>query len=543
MSIEIIITLLSGLGAFLVGFKILSESIEKLATRKLKNLFNKTSKNKLVGVGIGLGTTAIVQSSSATTVMVVGFVNAGVMSLAQATTIIMGANIGTTVTAQIVALQSFDLVKYASVLAAIGIFMNLMLKSDRKKTVGYALAGLGLVFVGLNVMSEAMAGFKDNEAIISAFKVISNPFLLLLLGILFTALVQSSSAVTSIIISLSCAGVVIGNGGNSVLFLILGTNIGTCITAIISSIGANKNAKRASLIHLMFNVFGSIIFMIFLLLVPNFMDDFLAKIFSEETTRIAMFHTLFNVTCTIIFLPLSNYFVKLSLILIKDDKNSDTIMHYMDERLLSTPFIALTQIKKEIGRLEKLSVDAMDLAFSDFVIPTDKHNSEVINQIKKNTLLNEEIIKYLITLSSKDITIEARQSISFYHHTLSDIMRINEIADNIMKYTKDRIDNNLDFKEEVIESVKYMYDKVKELSLLAYRYFTNDEINLKNNVDTIENEIDDLKQKLIEDHINRLNANQCRAENCNTFICLVSNLERVADHLTNMTNEDLYATI
>lgn len=543
MSIEIIITLLSGLGAFLVGFKILSESIEKLATRKLKNLFNKTSKNKLVGVGIGLGTTAIVQSSSATTVMVVGFVNAGVMSLAQATTIIMGANIGTTVTAQIVALQSFDLVKYASVLAAIGIFMNLMLKSDRKKTVGYALAGLGLVFVGLNVMSEAMAGFKDNEAIISAFKVISNPFLLLLLGILFTALVQSSSAVTSIIISLSCAGVVIGNGGNSVLFLILGTNIGTCITAIISSIGANKNAKRASLIHLMFNVFGSIIFMIFLLLVPNFMDGFLAKIFSEETTRIAMFHTLFNVTCTIIFLPLSNYFVKLSLILIKDDKNSDTIMHYMDERLLSTPFIALTQIKKEIGRLEKLSVDAMDLAFSDFVIPTDKHNSEVINQIKKNTLLNEEIIKYLITLSSKDITIEARQSISFYHHTLSDIMRINEIADNIMKYTKDRIDNNLDFKEEVIESVKYMYDKVKELSLLAYRYFTNDEINLKNNVDTIENEIDDLKQKLIEDHINRLNANQCRAENCNTFICLVSNLERVADHLTNMTNEDLYATI
>ena len=251
--------LLGGLGVLLYGFKVLSESIEKLANDKLRGWFSKTSgTSRFAGLGIGLVTTTIIQSSSATTVMTVGFVNAGVMSLTMATAVIMGANIGTTITAQIAALSAFEFAAFLLPLAAIGIFMDMLCKNDKVKTVGMILGGLGLVFVALDVMSTSMDVFKQSQWFVDALQAISNPFLLILLGMGFTALVQSSSAVTSIIVALVSGGnVIIGDGGNSVLFLILGTNIGTCITAILSAIGANTNAKRAALIHLMFNVFGT----------------------------------------------------------------------------------------------------------------------------------------------------------------------------------------------------------------------------------------------------------------------------------------------
>ncbi|HIW03993.1 MAG TPA: Na/Pi symporter, partial [Firmicutes bacterium] len=249
--------LLGGLGVLLFGFKVLSESIEKLANDKLRGWFGKTSgTGRFAGLGIGLVTTTIIQSSSATTVMTVGFVNAGVMSLTMATAVIMGANIGTTITAQIAALSAFEFSAFLLPLAAIGVFMDMLSKNDKVKTIGMILGGLGLVFVALDVMSSSMAVFKSADWFANALQAITNPFLLILLGMGFTALVQSSSAVTSIIVALvSGGGVIIGDGGNSVLFLILGTNIGTCITAILSSIGANTNAKRAAFIHLMFNVF------------------------------------------------------------------------------------------------------------------------------------------------------------------------------------------------------------------------------------------------------------------------------------------------
>ena len=264
-----IVKVLAGTGVFLVGVSMLTANIEQLATSKIRKIFNKTANKKLVNVGIGTLTTAFIQSSGVTTVLIVGFVNVGLINLAQATALIMGANIGTTITAQIAALSAFPITTYLELLSFIGIMIAMLCQKDRTKKVGYIIAGLGLVFIGLKIMSDAMQ--TNRETLQGIFEVVTNPFFLLFIGILVTAIVQSSSATTSVIIAMSVAGLTIGTGRNEVLYIILGTNIGSCVTALMSSFGASPNAKRASLIHLLFNVFGSVLFFIFLILFPNFM--------------------------------------------------------------------------------------------------------------------------------------------------------------------------------------------------------------------------------------------------------------------------------
>ena len=267
---ESIVMILAGCGAFLLGFKLLSDNMEKIAGSSLKMLFNKTSDKKWVGVGMGAVSTAVVQSSGVTTVMVVGFVNAGIMSLKQAAAVIMGANIGTTITAQLAALQALPIDSIFIFLVFIGVMMEMFAKSDKIKSIGLALTGLGMVFFGLEVMSGEMKNYAQNEAVTGLLASLENPFLLLFFGIAFTALVQSSSAVTTVIIGMASAGLIIGGGGNAVLYIILGSNIGSCVTAIISSIGTSVNARRASMIHFMFNVIGTRIFMTMLLIWKDF---------------------------------------------------------------------------------------------------------------------------------------------------------------------------------------------------------------------------------------------------------------------------------
>ena len=300
--------LLAGLGVFLVGCKLLSDNMEKLATKKIKSLFLKTSDKKLVGVGIGCATTALVQSSGLTTVMVIGLVNAGIMTLFQAATIIIGANIGTTITAHIASLQTFKFIEIAIGFTGIGALINVFTSKEKLKTVGNILSGLGLIFVGLILMQQAMSFLKTNQAVVDLLASIQNPFLLFAIGIIFTALIQSSSAITSIIISMAAAGILIGGGGNAVLFIILGSNIGSCATSLLSSVGASTNAKRSSIIHLLFNTFGAIIFFILLAAWPNFMAQTFEKLFPSPATQIAMFHTFFNVVCAILFLPFTSGF-------------------------------------------------------------------------------------------------------------------------------------------------------------------------------------------------------------------------------------------
>ena len=534
------IELLAGLGAFLLGFKILSDNIERLATNKLRRWFDKTSKSRLAGVGIGAGVTAIIQSSSATTVMVVGFVNVGLMSLYQATAIIMGANIGTTITAQIASLQAFNFIGFITVFTCVGVFMEMLSKNEKVKAVGLMLAGLGLVFLGLECMSGAMEIFRDSLKFREFLQSVGNPFLLLLIGVGFTALVQSSSAVTSIVIVMVGSGMTIGNGGNDVLFLILGSNIGTCITAILSSIGANTNAKRASLIHLMFNVFGSVIFTTFLLCWPSFMDMTLARWFTAPETQVAMFHTFFNVICTIIFLPFTKVFVKIATTVIRDKKTAaggvkaagKPAATLLDARFLGTPSIAIAQANKETAIMAGLAMESLDTAFKAFLEGDESAKAKVEEINGKVAETGRQIVDYLIKISSTDVMTEDEKTISAIHHATGDILRIGELADDITKYTRNCKRDGIEFSAGVIRSLEQMYEKITDLYQNTLEVFDNKDITALKAVDATEEEIDNSRRTIINDHIKRLNEGKCKPESSGVFINLVGNLERAADHLT-----------
>lgn len=538
--LDVIVPFIAGLGTFLIGCKLLSDNIEMLANNKIKGLFNKSSKSKLMGVGIGATTTAIVQSSSATTVLVVGLVNAGVMSLFQATTIIMGANIGTTVTAFLV---SLPIAEIAMLFALIGIFMSMLSKKPVFKTLGIALAGLGLIFIGLGSMSDAMKEIAkpiddpntvelEMNFIQKALGSIGNPFLLLLLGIIATAIVQSSSAMTAIIISMAGSGLVIGNGGNDVLFVILGTNIGTCITALLSSIGATPNGKRASLIHFMFNFFGSVIFTIILLIWKDFMDGVLIRLIPDPKMQIAIFHILFNVTCTLVFLPFTNIFVKLSKLVIKDKKQEEIKIINMDERMLQYPSVALGQLTREMSRMGYEAINVLDLSINDFLNKTETNTSIVKETNIKLELMNKEVIAYLVKISSAQVTYNEEKMISSFHHNLNDIMRIGEIADNITKYTNGVVKENLEFSDAVKLEIGKMNELIKELHLLTDMTFNSRKTDLMDQINSIEEQVDDMRSKLVNDHLDRLKAGKCQPQSSGVFINLVNNLERAADHLT-----------
>lgn len=527
-----IVKLLSGLGVFLIGFKLLSENIEKLANSGLKKLFKKTSNNRFIGVGIGALVTAIIQSSSAATIMIVGFVNAGVMDLFQATAMIMGANIGTTITAQIVSLNAIPVAEVLMIFSFVGLFGNMLAKRDKTKTIFMSLAGLGMVFLALSFMSDSMNIFKESQVFLDVLSSVNNPFLLLLIGMIATAILQSSSAVTTIIISMLMAGLVIGDSNsNAVLYVILGTNIGTCVTALISSIGANANAKRASLIHLMFNVFGALIFFIVLLCWPSFMQMTFRRWFPNlPGTQIAMFHTAFNVIVTILFLPLINVFVKISKLIIPDKKNA-VIKTYLDNRFLKTPAIAIQQTANESLRLGKMAIDTLNLSIEGFV----NKSLDAENQIRDNILnieqMNEAILKYVLKISSLEISDDDEAYIASIHHIIIDFTREAEIADNIIKYTKKAINENLTFTEAVNEGVIKLKDKLNQQFAIVNKLYQdlNDEFIKES--DTLENEIDNLRSVLIDDHIKRLEDGKCSPSSNSLFINLISNLERAGDHL------------
>lgn len=521
------VKLLAGTGVFLVGVHLLTVNIEQLATGKIKDLFSKTADKRLVNVGVGVASTALIQSSGVTTVLIVGFVNVGIMNLYQATAMIMGANIGTTITAQIASLSAFSITTYIQLLVFVGIMMSMVCKKDGNKKAGMITAGLGLIFIGLSLMSDSM---KDNRAVIQGvFETVTNPFLLFLIGIFLTALVQSSSAITSVIIAMSVAGLTIGTGGNEVLFIILGTNIGSCVTALMSSASAGANAKRASLIHFMFNTFGSVIFFVILICVPQFMEITFAKWFSSPATQIAMFHTFFNVVCTVVFMPFCNVFVKISEVLIKEKKTVSVTN--LDERMLTSPSIAITQIEKEMLLLSDTAMAAFRTAYQSF----DKADTSLIVSAQKQIMAAGEIysrvISYLVQLSAQS-NLADEQRIADLHNNLGDIMRIAEIADNFTKYTKKTVEDKLEFSDSVKAELREMVGSIERLYKLTSELISDKNSNLLVDIDFEENKIDNYRKRLINDHIRRLNEGKCKPESSGVFINLVSNIERLGDHLT-----------
>lgn len=536
-----VIMMLAACGAFLVGFKFLSDNMEKLAGKSLKKLFNKTSDKKFVGVGIGAVSTAVVQSSGVTTVMVVGFVNAGIMSLYQAATMIMGANIGTTITAQLAAFSSFDIAPFFISLLFIGVMMEMLSKSDKIKMIGLVLAGLGLVFFGLDIMSSAMSPYKESEAVRNVLTSLNNPFLLLLFGIVFTALLQSSSAVTTIIIAMASQGLIIGGGGNAVLYMILGSNIGSCVTALISSIGTSVNARRASMMHLLFNVTGTLIFTVMLLIWSkgvvgsDFYEVTFMRWFGVATTQIAMFHTFFNVTCTLMFLPFTKVLVAVASKIIKEKKQVEEKapweLIFMDKRLLNTPSVALGQLKKETFRMADMAMDNLQKAFNGF-IDRDLDMIETVNMANETVAkVGEQISDYLVQVSAVGLSLSDEKTVSALHTDIGDIARISELADNFTKYTRREVKENLVFSEGINEKLSLMHQKLHEAYGLVKQIVLEDKKDLVSVADGVEEEIDNMRRELVAEHITRLGQGKCRPENNTIFINLVANLERVGDHL------------
>ena len=534
-----VITILAGCGVFLLGFKLLSDNMEKLAGNGLKRLFNKTSDKKLVGVGLGAAATAVVQSSAITTVMVIGFVNTGIMSLKQAATIIMGANIGTTITAQIVALQAFNLNVFFMALAFIGMAMNMFSKKDKVRLAGIALAGLGIVFVGLDVMSGAMEGEMIHAALETVLSKATNPVFLLFIGIAFTALIQSSSAVTTIIIAMAMQGLIVGGGGNAVLYVILGSNIGSCVTALISSIGTSVNARRASIIHLLFNVIGAVIFMVVLLIFPQFQAKTFERWFSSPETQIAMFHTFFNVLCTLMFLPFTNVLVKLAMLIVPETKTEEKAEEtesgakfvYMDKRFLNSPALAISQLKKETFRMADMAMASLATAFNGFIRRDVSTVEKVAANNEQIADLSKSISDYLVKVSAAGPSLEDEKKISALHNNVGDIVRISELADNLTKYTRKTINENLTFSPVVGTKLSEMYALLQEQYSLVKRIVLMKEYNIMNESDETEDRVDNMRRSLIADHIDRMQRGECNAENNPVFINLVSNLERVGDHL------------
>lgn len=534
--IEAVIGLLAGLGALLIGFKLLSDNIEKLATSGLKKLFNKTSKNRWVGIGIGAAVTAIIQSSGASTIMIVGFVNAGLMSLFQATAMIMGANIGTTITAQIASLGSFDVALYATLLAFIGAFMNMLCKKEKPKTIGLALAGLGLVFVSLDAMKQSMSVFSGSDAFTNLLQNVNNPFLLLFIGIGLTALLQSSSALTTILIAMVTAGLTIGRGPNDIIYVVLGTNIGSCVTALLSSFGASINGKRASIIHLMFNTFGSLVFFIVLLLWPNFMENtFMTWFPNAPGTQIAMFHTFFNVLFTLLFCPFVNVFVFLAKKIIPDKKEK-LQESLIDDRFLSTPTVALEQAAKEVVRMGRLSMDTLNLGIDAFIAGDMEKTPEIQDKVNMITKINENIVSYLVKISSSTSTKKDEEMLAVLHSTVNDLYRSAEIADNMTKYTKHLVQDQLVFSDIVFEQIKQIQTKLNEQYENVEFILLDKQYYLVGRIDELEDEIDALRSKLFKDHVTRLEKGECSLASSSVFINLVSNLERAGDHFHSLAH-------
>ncbi len=530
------IWLLAGVGVFIVGMNFLSNALEKSAGSGMKKLLSKISNNRFKGVGVGAGVTAIVQSSSATSVMVIGLVNAGVMSLMQAAPIIMGANIGTTITGVLIALKNdyFDMLMY--LLAFAGVMMGFF-KSEKVKLAGNLCCGLGLIFVGLNVMSseQAFGNPLVEELFMNIFQKIDFPLLLILVGVVFTALLQSSSAATGVVITMVGTGVL---PLELALFIVLGANIGTCVTALLASIGANANSKRVAFIHFIFNVLGTAMFTIVIWILKDAVVNLLVGLFpgADATSlqmRVSVFHVVFNVTTTCLLLPFVKQLVKLSCIVIKDkEEREEMSLQFVDERLFTMPTVALMQVKKEMDSMFALveeniaqSFTAMDEPSGDYRVITD--NEKCIN------FTNKALTKYLIKLSAVVERSDERK-IGAYFHVLNDLERIGDHAENFYEIALEMKDKKLVFSDEAKGEIFEMRESVMQMFALAKQAFEDLKKDCLPQLTELENKVDGMKKTLTANHFTRLAEGRCHVEHSPYYSSVVAGLERVADHLVNV---------
>ncbi len=524
--------LLAGLGVLMTGMKMLSDGLERSAGSSMRKLFGKISNNRFASIGVGAVATILVSSSAATTVMVIGFVNAGLMTLLQATAIIMGANIGTTLTGVIIALSGFSLSTYMAILAFVGVVMTMVTKNDTVKKIGSAITGLGLMFVGLTFMSDAFKSEKISSTLHTVFRKVDFPLVLILIGIVCTALFQSSAAMTAIVVTMTGAHII---PMESALFVVLGTNIGTCVTAILASFGASTNAKRTAVIHLLFNAIGTVLFTTFIWIFKRQAVHLLAMMSGSEQMQVALFHVLFNVITTALLIPFMKPLTRLATLLVRDKKDdSAPKMYYIDDRILHTPPIAVAQVLKEVSHMGQMAQENLDRGFQCIVDGSLTEREKILQTEEKINFVNKGVARYLIKMASLNLPRSDEKLVGALHHVISDIERIGDHAENFLEEAIEMQENGIVFSDDALDELKNMYAKVLYMFERSMSVFENRDTRGLKEISDLESEVDMLKKVLGNNHIARLNSGNCSVECGTHFNTIIAALERVADHLTNV---------
>ena len=555
-----ILTLVGGLAMFLYGMQVMGDGLEKLSGGKLEKILENLSSNRIKAVLVGAAVTAIIQSSSATTVMVVGFVNSGIMHLSQAVGFIMGANIGTTVTAWILSLAGIESSNFfvrllnpssfSPILALVGVIFIVFLHNEKKKDIGNIMVGFAVLMFGMNTMSGAVKPLAEVPEFTNILLKFSNPVLGVLAGALLTAVIQSSSASVGILQALCVTGAV---RYGAALPIIMGQNIGTCITAMLSSIGATKNAKRAAIVHLYFNIVGTVAFMIVFYLLNGFLHfSFINEV--AGPAGIAVIHSAFNVIATVVLLPFGNLLVKMACATVRDTKEEKAVsaedqeFMILESRFLVNPGIAIEQSKTAAKKMAEQSRNALKLSFGllDYF---DEETAFRVEKIEaKVDRYEDELGTYLIKLNQKDLSLEDSHSLSIMLHCIGDFERISDHALSIMKSAKEMAEKNTGFSERAVKELHIMERAVSDIVDKAYRVFADQDMRLAEEIEPLEEVIDELSRELKRRHINRLRAGECTIEMGFILSDITTCLERIADHCSNIgvcvtqVREDLYDT-
>ena len=540
MSIFDVLTMIGGLCLFLFGMNIMGEALEKKAGGSLRNLLSRITANKALGFLTGIGVTAVIQSSSATTVMVIGLVNAGVMTLMQATPIIMGANIGTTITGVLVALKNdvFNMAMY--LLAFAGVMMGFV-KKEKVQIAGSLCSGLGLIFVGLNIMSspDAFGNALVKELFTGIFSAIGFPLLLILVGAVFTALLQSSSAATGVVITMVGTGVL---SLDLALFIVLGANIGTCVTALLASVGASTNSKRVALIHFTFNTIGTIVFAALIWIFQKPAVALLTTLIPGEDPmslqmRVSVFHVIFNVTTTCLLLPFVKQLVAFSHVVIpeKEEKKPTHALRYVDDHLLAMPPAAMVQAKLEIDYMLSLAEENTRLSLNAIRTGSSQDGAAISENEDRIDFINSALTAFLIKLSAApQISVQDKATIGAYFHVLNDLERIGDHALNFYELSQEMKQKELVYSQTAQDEIGSMCGKIMDMFAVARDAFVNLDHSRLGELTAFENQVDDTKDRLTANHFTRLSTNSCSVTHSPYFTSTVMGLERVGDHLVNV---------
>ena len=533
MSISIVLTMAGGLGLFLFGMDLMSESIEKVAGAKLRRILEIFTSNRFMGMIVGIIFTGIVQSSSACTVMVVSFVNSGLMNLYQAAGVIFGANIGTTVTSQLV---SFNLSEIAPLILLAGVVIMMFCKKQSVKKIAEVVIGFGILFVGLSTMSQAMEGMKNVPAVVNMLQSLKNPFLATLVGMVLTAVIQSSSVTVSIVLLLASQGLL---ALPITLYIILGCNIGSCATALLASMSGKKDAKRAALIHFLFNVIGTVIIYIVLLVAEEPVVNMIHAISHDNARFVANAHTIIKVFQVLILFPFSNQIVKLACMCVpgEDKKISyreNYQLKYIGEKVVFNPATAVVEVIKELERMADLANENLNRAMNA-LITLDEEDIEEVYQVEKNiNFLNHAITDYLVKINQTTLPIEDQKSLGALFHVVNDIERIGDHAENVADAARQRREEGVNISRDAQHEMGEMLDMVNKIIQYAIEMFVKSDEQHMQDVIALEDRVDRKEKELQRAHVERLTRGECTPEAGMIFSDVVSGLERVADHATNI---------